>query len=102
MKDKLVKKDLSRFRPSVSESETAKATTFFGLCKSCGQCIEKCPVQAISWNKTELGMLGEPAIIIDMDKCIGCEICEQICPDAAIEILNYKTEEALAKLKKDK
>jgi len=88
-------KDLQRFRPVVSESEDVKATRFLDLCKSCGQCIEKCPVDAISWDENELGMLGEPAIVIDMEKCIGCETCEQICPDSAIEILNKRTERAL-------
>ncbi|MFH1047346.1 MAG: 4Fe-4S binding protein [Patescibacteria group bacterium] len=92
-------KDLTRFRPVVTESETVTATRFLGLCKSCGQCIEKCPVDAISWDETELGMLGESAIVIDMDKCIGCEMCEHICPDAAIEIRNKRTEAALKKIK---
>jgi 2-oxoglutarate ferredoxin oxidoreductase subunit delta len=88
-------RDLSRFRPVVTESDNVKATRFLGLCKSCGQCVEKCPVDAISWDEEELGMLGEPAITIDMDKCIGCEMCEQICPDSAIEILNRRTEAAM-------
>lgn len=91
------KNDLSRFRPQVSDTENIKATRYLDLCKSCGQCVEKCPVDAISWSEDELGMLGEPAIVIDMDKCIGCELCEQICPDAAIEILNRKTEQATEK-----
>jgi len=95
-------RDLTRFRPAVSESENVKATRFFDLCKSCGQCIDKCPVDAISWDEQELGMLGEPAIVIDMEKCIGCEMCEQICPDAAIEILNRRTEEAMQKAAKVK
>lgn len=78
--------DLARFRPTVAESPKVRATRFLELCKSCGECIVKCPVNAISWDPKELGGLGEPAIVIDLDKCIGCEICEQICPDHAIEI----------------
>lgn len=78
--------EIGRFRPSVAENAKVRATRFFDLCKSCGQCIVKCPVAAISWDAGELGQLGEPAIVIDVDKCIGCEICEQICPDHAIEI----------------
>jgi ferredoxin len=85
-------KDLSDFRPSVTSSENVQVTRFFGLCKSCGQCIQKCPKQAISWDEVELGMLGEPAIKIDLAKCVGCELCEQICPDAAVEILNKRVE----------
>lgn len=82
--------DLARFRPQVDEKNGIKATRFFGLCKSCGECIVKCPVKCISWDKTELGQLGEKAIVIDLDKCIGCETCEMICPDHAIEITNNR------------
>ena len=81
--------DAGRFRPTVDQNDKIKATRFLGLCKSCGQCVVKCPVNAISWDTKELGQLGqlgEPAIVIDVNICIGCEICEQICPDHAIEI----------------
>ncbi len=77
---------IARFRPDVTENGKVRATRFFDLCKSCGLCIVKCPVNAISWDPKELGQLSDPAIVIDVDKCIGCEICEQVCPDHAIEI----------------
>lgn len=77
---------LARFRPTSAENGKVRATRFLDLCKSCGECIVKCPVNAISWDTKELGQLSEPAIVIDIETCIGCEICEQICPDHAIEI----------------
>jgi 2-oxoglutarate ferredoxin oxidoreductase subunit delta len=84
-----------RFAPKVAETSKIRVTRFTDLCKSCGSCIVKCPVNAISWHDKELGMLGEPAIFIDLDKCIGCETCERVCPDHAIEITNKRLESKL-------
>src|SRR5258705_3342820 len=79
-----------RFQPLTEENDKIRVTRFTGLCKSCGECVVKCPVNAISWDSKRLGMLGEPAITIDLDKCIGCEVCERICPDSAIKITNKR------------
>lgn len=87
--------DPMRFTPKVSETSKIRVTRFTNLCKSCGECIMKCPVNAISWHDKELGMLGDPAIYIDLDKCIGCETCERVCPDHAIEITNKRLESKL-------
>lgn len=76
----------ARFRPMSEETDEIRATRFLDLCKSCGACIVKCPVNCISWDEKELGQLGEPAIVIDLQKCIGCETCELICPDNALQI----------------
>lgn len=82
--------ELERFRPKTEENSKIRATRFLGLCKSCGICVMKCPVNAISWHNKDLGMLGEPGIYIDLDKCIGCETCERVCPDNAIKITNKR------------
>lgn len=78
------------FRPKIEENSKIRVTRFLGLCKSCGECIMKCPVNAISWHNKDIGMLGEPGIYIDLDKCIGCETCERVCPDSAIKIVNKR------------
>lgn len=83
---KHLESEKERFRPVSEETDEIRVTRFLDLCKSCGECIVKCPVNCISWDTEALGQLGEPAIVIDLQKCIGCEICEQICPDNAIQI----------------
>lgn len=90
--DRDTPEELKRFRPKTEENAKIRATRFLDLCKSCGECVQKCPVNAISWSENELGMLGEPGIYIDLDKCIGCEICERVCPDSAISIVNKRLE----------
>ena len=82
--------DVERFQPRTEENAKIRVTRFLGLCKSCGECVMKCPVNAISWHNKDLGMLGEPGIYIDLDKCIGCETCERVCPDNAIKIVNKR------------
>jgi ferredoxin len=81
---------LERFQPLTEENGEIRATRFLGLCKSCGECVMKCPVDAISWDDKHLGVLGERAILIDLDKCIGCGVCERTCPDSAIKITNKR------------
>lgn len=88
--DRDTPEELQRFRPKTEENAKIRVTRFNGLCKSCGECVMKCPVNAISWNTKDLGMLGEPSICIDLDKCIGCETCERVCPDSAIKITNKR------------
>lgn len=55
------------------------------LCKGCGICILKCPVDALKFGKT-LGVYGIPAPEIDLKKCIVCGICSRFCPDCAIKV----------------
>lgn len=61
-------------------------SVFYGLCKSCSMCIEKCPFQAIMVDKDKLGVYSIPSVKVDPQKCTLCMICEEICPDCALRI----------------
>jgi 2-oxoglutarate ferredoxin oxidoreductase subunit delta len=59
---------------------------FPGLCKGCGLCIEKCPVDTIGWTD-KLGVFGTPTVEPGHnDPCIACRMCQYVCPDCAIYI----------------
>jgi NADH:ubiquinone oxidoreductase subunit F (NADH-binding)/(2Fe-2S) ferredoxin/NAD-dependent dihydropyrimidine dehydrogenase PreA subunit len=49
------------------------------MCKKCGICAAKCPVDCIS------GVKGKEVYLIDQDRCIKCGACLQACPFKAIK-----------------
>jgi len=48
------------------------------LCTACGNCIEQCPVSALSLD----GSLPQ----VDADTCITCFCCQEICAEKAITL----------------
>lgn len=56
------------YRPYHSPSIKIKVG---GGCKNCGECIRRCPVQAIS--RTD-------AKVVDEERCISCMRCITVCP----------------------
>lgn len=56
-------------------------TTYFiieNLCKKCGLCAKRCPVDCIS------GVLGKEPYVIDASKCIKCGACVTACKFKAV------------------
>jgi len=53
-----------------------------GLCTGCGDCVEKCQMDAIR----EAGGVSE---IVD-GRCIGCGLCVPVCPVEAITLVTRK------------
>jgi electron transport complex protein RnfB len=47
------------------------------LCIGCGDCIDRCPVEAIT--------MGDTAIV-NRDKCLGCGLCSSVCTEEAIKL----------------
>jgi Pyruvate/2-oxoacid:ferredoxin oxidoreductase delta subunit len=53
------------------------------LCKSCGTCMSRCPIDAVKKNGSSK---------IDLKRCIGCGLCVPTCPENAIRLLAKKKE----------
>ena len=52
----------------------------YNWCKQCGLCYWICPTHALVE-----GELMFPKVDSE-DKCIGCLLCENVCPEMAIDI----------------
>ena len=50
------------------------------LCSGCGTCVEKCPVDAIELNDSDIAE-------VNAEYCIGCGVCAHFCPENAITLL---------------
>ncbi|WP_240984035.1 DUF362 domain-containing protein [Acididesulfobacillus acetoxydans] len=50
------------------------------LCKGCGDCVNNCPAKALTMNEA-----GCP--LVDLDVCIRCFCCQELCPQKAVEIV---------------
>ncbi|HAG22388.1 MAG: 2-oxoglutarate ferredoxin oxidoreductase subunit delta [Synergistales bacterium] len=60
------------------------------FCKSCGLCVEACPVKVLRISD-KINSKGYRPVEQYKDGCIACRMCATTCPDAAIEV--YKIEE---------
>ena len=47
------------------------------LCIACGNCVERCPVKAITM---------EDIAIVDRNLCLGCGLCASVCQEEAISL----------------
>jgi len=56
-------------------------------CKSCGICLEICPVSCLEYDEQRLPRF------VEGKACTGCQQCEKHCPDMAIEIDECDTNE---------
>lgn len=57
----------------------------FEKCSKCSSCLISCPVKAIY---LETNSLGFPTPVIDAKKCIGCNLCQLLCPHITLPTRN--------------
>ncbi|MCX8037228.1 MAG: 4Fe-4S binding protein [Candidatus Sumerlaeia bacterium] len=48
-------------------------------CTGCGDCVDQCPLNAISLD-------DEPKAVINEDECTDCGTCVEACPSQAISM----------------
>ena len=56
------------------------------LCKGCLLCLRACPVKVLEAD-SELNSSGcHPSKAVQVEKCIACGNCYEVCPDVCIEV----------------
>jgi NAD-dependent dihydropyrimidine dehydrogenase PreA subunit len=62
------------------------------LCKGCNFCIEFCPndVLDLSGKINRQGYQYPMVKDEKSDDCVGCGMCEKICPEFAIRVYDYE------------
>ena len=70
----------------VKTKKKSKVVIKSELCKGCDLCIEFCK-QGVLVSSKKLNKMGYyyPEAV-NMDKCTGCMVCTQVCPDFVIEV----------------
>lgn len=51
------------------------------FCKGCNLCVDFCPTNVLE-------MRGPVVAVRNLEACTRCEICDQRCPDFAIQIFD--------------
>lgn len=64
----------------------AKVEILANYCKACGLCIAACPKEVLQIGSAVNEAGYEIAEMKDGAECIGCKMCAEMCPEAAIEV----------------
>jgi len=69
-------------------TSTGKIDIVKDRCKGCSFCIEFCPRNVLIYSE-EFNKKGyHPPIVDKPDQCTFCGLCELVCPDFAIFVIN--------------
>jgi 2-oxoglutarate ferredoxin oxidoreductase subunit delta len=59
-------------------------------CKGCNFCIEFCPRDVLEESEKFNSKGYHPPEVVNPDDCVDCQLCELICPEFAIYVLDEK------------
>jgi 2-oxoglutarate ferredoxin oxidoreductase subunit delta len=59
-------------------------------CKGCYLCVRACPVKVIGKDTVPNSDGSYPSKAVDLEKCIACGSCFEVCPDVAIEVFEIE------------
>ncbi len=66
-------------------------------CKGCRFCIEFCPKKVLEESDKFNSKGYHPPEVVNPDECVNCELCELICPEFAMFVVDAKEEEKRGK-----
>jgi ferredoxin len=64
--------------PSMAATSSFIASLDKGDCSDCGDCVERCPMDALT--------IEGDVVTLDSNRCIGCGLCVSVCPTGAIRL----------------
>ena len=79
-----------------SQRRPKELMVFHDRCTLCGECVKRCPAQAIS--------LTQDKVVLDRDACTACGVCTDWCLNNAREIAGreYTVQELVKEAEKDR
>ena len=63
-------------------------------CKGCAFCVEYCPLGVLQLSARFNHKGYHPPEIVKEDTCVACHLCEVLCPEFAIYVLDQNSESA--------
>jgi len=63
------------------------------LCNQCGACVKRCHFEAFHHDGSiiEIDGKNKKGVAVDIEKCWGCGLCANTCPQGAIKMIRLET-----------
>lgn len=73
---------LNFLAPFARQATTSRPVIDHKTCTLCNQCVDHCPALAMKLE----GTVETGKVLIELDKCIRCYCCSEICPEGSISV----------------